>query len=87
MWRVCGNVFSEFCSKGRWKTKGNESGAKKVRKGKVGGYLEEATQDDIYFMETHAHFVDAFKVYESKISLSKQQQEELQISFLYPILS
>eukprot|EP00009_Paramoeba_aestuarina_P011514 CAMPEP_0201543088 /NCGR_PEP_ID=MMETSP0161_2-20130828/72396_1 /ASSEMBLY_ACC=CAM_ASM_000251 /TAXON_ID=180227 /ORGANISM="Neoparamoeba aestuarina, Strain SoJaBio B1-5/56/2" /LENGTH=227 /DNA_ID=CAMNT_0047950809 /DNA_START=532 /DNA_END=1218 /DNA_ORIENTATION=- len=53
----------------RWAAaeEGNQN-SKKTRKGKVGGYVEEASPADIEFMEENAHFVEQFKEYESKHS-------------------
>ena len=61
----------------RWAAKGEngDPNSKKTRKGKVGGYLEEAFPEDIEFMEKHAHFVDYFKEYESQTNDKKMKTE------------
>ena len=61
----------------RWvPVEGGDANSKKVRKGEVGGYLEEASPEDVEFMERHAHFISEFKDYESKIEFEDEDEEE-----------
>ena len=62
----------------RSKKKGDEDSAK-VRKGKVGGYLEEMSRKDIEWMEERALFVGEFMEYDSRYrGTVKMNEKEMQ---------
>ena len=51
----------------RWTSEDtNDPASAKVRKGKVGGYLEEVSHEDARWMEEHAFFVGEFLEYDSR---------------------
>ena len=51
----------------RWRARDEgDPNSKKIRKGKVGGYVEEVSPGDVVYMEQHAHFVDTLREYASK---------------------